>query len=362
MRENPAPVPAPGPAPVAAPAPARVPGAAGPLRVRVLERIQETPDAVSLLLDPELPYLPGQFLTLRIPGGAARCYSLASSPHTGEPMRITVKKVPGGPGSTWVCDTVAPGDELEVLPPAGTFTPGPDGLDRDLLLVAGGSGITPVLSLAKSALAAGRGRTALLYANRDPASVIFRDELERLAARHPERLTVVHWLESLRGLPTAGRLGELVAPYSGREAWLCGPGPLMDAAEAALRAAGTPGTRIRRERYFSLGADVFADASAPAAPSPGAGDDAVAVAELDGSTRTAPWPRRTTLLDALLAAGVDAPYSCREGACAACCCRVVEGEVTMTRNEVLDGEDLADGYVLACQALPRTDRVRVTYD
>ncbi|MFF4321925.1 2Fe-2S iron-sulfur cluster-binding protein [Streptomyces sp. NPDC001568] len=340
--------------------PARV-GAGGSLRVRVRERIQETPDAVSLVLDAELPYRPGQFLTLRIPGGGARCYSLASSPHTGEPMRITVKRVPGGLGSGWVCDTVAAGDELEVLAPAGGFTPGPDGLDRDLLLVAGGSGITPVLSLTKSALAAGRGRIALLYANRDPESVIFRDELERLAARHPDRLTVVHWLESLRGLPTAVRLGELVAPYAGREAWLCGPGPLMDAAETALRSAGAPGARIHRERYFSLGADVFAPGAAPAtAPDPGA--EAVAVAELDGETRTAPWSRGVTLLDALLAAGVEAPYSCREGACAACCCRVVEGEVSMVRNEVLDAEDLADGYVLACQALPLTDRVRVTYE
>ncbi|MFF3015170.1 2Fe-2S iron-sulfur cluster-binding protein [Streptomyces sp. NPDC057939] len=342
----------------AAPAPA---APAGPLRVRVRERIQETPDAVSLVLDAELTYRPGQFLTLRIPGGGARCYSLASSPHTGEPMRITVKRVPGGLGSGWVCDTVAEGDELEVLPPAGTFTPGPDGLDGDLLLVAGGSGITPVLSLAKSALAAGRGRIALLYANRDPASVIFRDELDGLAARHPDRLTVVHWLESLRGLPTAARLGGLVAPYADREAWLCGPGPLMDAAETALRSAGAAGARIRRERYFSLGADVFAPAATPTDAPPGAGVDAVAVVQLDGETRTAPWPRRATLLDALLAAGVEAPYSCREGACAACCCRVVEGEVTMVRNEVLDGEDLADGYVLACQAFPLTDRVGVTY-
>ncbi|MGW7319389.1 2Fe-2S iron-sulfur cluster-binding protein [Streptomyces sp. NPDC054865] len=357
---------APAPAAAAAPAPA------GSLRVRVRERIQETPDAVSLVLDAELPYRPGQFLTLRIPGGGARCYSLASSPHTGEPMRITVKRVPGGLGSGWVCDTVAAGDELEVLPPAGAFTPGPDGLDRDLLLVAGGSGITPVLSLVKSALAAGRGRIALLYANRDPGSVIFRHELEELAARHADRLTVVHWLESLSGLPTAARLGGLLAPYAGREAWLCGPGPLMDAAETALRSAGAPGSRIRRERYFSLGADVFAPAAGPAQSPPadagagtaaaaGAGADAVAVARLDGETRTASWPRRATLLDALLAAGVEAPYSCREGACAACCCRVVEGEVTMVRNEVLDAEDLADGYVLACQALPLTDRVRVTY-
>ncbi|MGW1637377.1 2Fe-2S iron-sulfur cluster-binding protein [Streptomyces lavendulae] len=339
-------------------------GAPGRLLVRVRERIQETAEAVSLVLDAELPYAPGQFLTVRIPGGGARCYSLASSPHTGEPMRITVKRVPGGLGSGWVCDTVAPGDVLEVLPPAGTFTPGPGGLDRDLLLVAGGSGITPVLSLAKSALAAGRGRVALLYANRDPDSVIFREELRELAAEHPGRFTLLHWLESLQGLPTAAGLGAPLAPYAGREAWLCGPGPLMDAAGTALRAAGAEAGRIHRERYFSLGADVFAQPAAPEPPvEAGAGAEPAAEAEveLDGRTYRLPWRRGTPLLDVLLAAGAPAPYSCREGACSACCCRVLDGGVTMARNEVLDDADLADGYVLACQALPLTDRVRIGY-
>ncbi|AWZ08622.1 3-ketosteroid-9-alpha-hydroxylase [Streptomyces sp. ICC1] len=337
------------------------------MAVRVTHRIQETPDAVSLILDAHLPYRPGQFLTVRLPsssgaGGAARCYSLAGSPHTGDPLRITVKRVPGGAGSGWLCGSVAVGDALDILPPAGTFTP-PD-LDRDLLLVAGGSGITPVLSIAKSALAAGRGRVALVYANRDPDSVIFRDELRALAGEHPGRLTVLHWLESLRGLPTAARLGPLVAPYAHREAYLCGPAPLMDAAATALRAAGAPAGSVHRERYFSLGGDVFAQAPAAAAPpsAPAGRGGATAEVELDGTVHTVAWPAGTPLLDSLLAAGVPAPYSCREGACSACCCRVLEGGVTMVRNEVLAPEDLADGYVLACQALALGDRVRVSYD
>ncbi|WP_405494055.1 2Fe-2S iron-sulfur cluster-binding protein [Streptomyces sp. NBC_00096] len=373
-------------------APASAPGgASGRLLVRVTERIQETPEAVSLVLDAELPYRPGQFLTLRIPDGAARCYSLAGSPHAGDPLRITVKRVPGGRGSGWLCQDVGVGDELEILPPAGTFTP-PD-LDRDLLLVAGGSGITPVLSIAGSALAAGRGHVALVYANRDPDSVIFRDELWGLAEEHPGRFTLVHWLETLQGLPTAPRLGPLVAPYASRETYLCGPAPLMDAAEAAVRSAGGRGRAIHRERYFSLSADVFTQptpaatrapaptptatrapaptpAPAPAAgsadqapaPTPASAGGATAEVEFDGAVHTVDWPAGTPLLDALLAAGVPAPYSCREGACSACCCRVLEGEVTMVRNEVLDREDLADGYVLACQALPLGDRVRLTYE
>ena len=324
------------------------------MSVRVDRIVRETDDAVSLVLGTQLPYKPGQFLTVRIPGGGARCYSLASSPHTGEPMKVTVKKVPGGAGSTWMCEGVAPGDTLEILPPAGTFTP-PD-LDRDLLLVAGGSGITPVVSIAKSALAAGRGRVALLYANRDEESVIFREELRLLAVEFAGRLTVVHWLESLQGLPTAAALRAPLAPYAGRDAFLCGPAPLMDAAEQALRAVG--GRSVRRERYFSLGDDVFAERPEPAEP---VGDRHVLHVELDGEEREVAWPAGTPLLDALLAAGVDAPFSCREGACSACCCRVTKGEVTMTRNEILDRRDLDEGYVLACQALPVSDTVAVTY-
>ncbi|MFE7516973.1 2Fe-2S iron-sulfur cluster-binding protein [Streptomyces sp. NPDC057540] len=336
-------------------------------RLRVVEVIAETADAHSLVLQapPEsadrFTYRPGQFLTLKLPGAdgrpAARCYSLASSPHTGEPLKITVKRVAGGYGSNWVCDRLAAGDELEVLPPAGTFTP--DSLDGDLLLVAGGSGITPVLSIAKSALAGGRGRVVLLYANRDESSVVFRDELRALSRDHPHRLLTVHWLESLQGLPTVDGLAAALAPYAGREAFVCGPQPLMDAVEQALRTLGTPGDRIHRERFFSLGADVF---DAPAVPvDPAAEGGASAEVELDGETHTVAWPAAAPLLDVLLAAGVDAPYSCREGACSACTCRVVAGEVKMLRNDVLDEQDIAEGYVLACQALPLTDRVEITY-
>ncbi|MFM9370442.1 2Fe-2S iron-sulfur cluster-binding protein [Streptomyces sp. Da 82-17] len=339
------------------------------LRVRVAEVVVETADTHSLVLEPapedahRFAYRPGQFLTLRLPGAdgrpAARCYSLSSSPHTGEPLKVTVKRVAGGRCSNWVCDRVSAGDEIEVLAPAGTFTP--DSLDEDLLLVAGGSGITPVLSIAKSTLSRGRGRVALLYANRDDASVVFRDELWGLTEQYPERLVVFHWLETLLGLPDTGRLTAALAPYTGRDAFLCGPAPLMDAAEQALRTVGTPANRVRRERFFSLGGDVFdTPAPAPVVADPAA-EVRTAHVELDGETHTVDWPSRTPLLDVLLAAGVDAPYSCREGACAACTCRVVSGEVKLLRNEVLDEGDLDEGYVLACQAVPLTDRVDVTY-
>ncbi|WP_455361804.1 flavin reductase family protein [Streptomyces sp. SYSU K21746] len=170
---------------------------------------------------------------------------------------------------------------------------------------------------------------------------------------------MIHWLETLQGLPTPDRLTAALTPYADREAYVCGPGPLMDAAEQALRALGVPGGRIHRERFLSLGGDVLeAPAVVESAPAEGG---STAEVELDGDTNTVAWPSGTPLLDVLLAAGVEAPYSCREGGCSACTCRIVAGEVRMLRNDVLDDQDIAEGYVLACQAVPLTDQVEITY-
>ncbi|WP_436740097.1 2Fe-2S iron-sulfur cluster-binding protein [Streptomyces sp. BBFR102] len=342
-------------------------GSDTPLTVRVVEVVRETPDAHSLVLEPvdapegRFRYRPGQFLTVRVPseraGGAARCYSLCSSPLRDEKLKITVKRTANGYGSNWICDHVVEGDTLEVLRPAGTFTP--DTLDEDFLLLAAGSGVTPVMSILKSALHAGAGSVTLLYANRDEHSVIFRDELAALAREFADRLTVLHWLESVQGLPTGPALRALVRPYADRRTFICGPGPFMELATETLTALGAPAERVRVERFTSLAGDPFTAHAAPVRDSGPAGEVEV---ELDGVTRTVGWPSRSKLLDALLAAGLDAPYSCREGSCSACACLLVEGEVAMEDNEVLDEQDVADGYVLACQALPLTERVRITYD
>ncbi len=340
-------------------------------RLRVAEVVRETADAVSVVLavPPELTgrygYRPGQFLTLRIPGldGAslARCYSLSSSPHQGGDLRVTVKRVTGGRGSGWLVDRLSAGTELDVLPPAGTFTP--KSLDEDLLLVAAGSGVTPVMSILRAVLATGRGRLTLLYANRDERSVIFAEELRELAAAHPGRLLVLHWLESVQGLPDRPRLAALLAPLTGsREVFLCGPTPFMDAVTHALRDAGVPRSRLHIERFVSLTTDPF-DAPSPVADSgTETGVDARLEVELDGERHALAWPAGVRLLDLLRDRGLDAPFSCREGACAACTCRLTGGEVKMLANDVLDQTDLDDGYILACQALPVTDSVSVSYD
>ena len=338
------------------------------LRVRVLEVVRETPDAQSLVLEPveqhdQLGYRPGQFLTVRIPSdrpeGAARCYSLSSSPVHDEKPKVTVRRTAGGYGSNWLCDHVQEGSVLDVLRPSGTFTP--PSLDEDLLLVAGGSGITPVMSILESCLLGGSGTVALVYANRGERSVIFADELHALVREHPERLTLVHWLESVQGVPTAAALQGLVQAYADRRAFVCGPPQFMDVVGTALAELGVPRDRIHRETFTSLTSDPFA-VSEPQPSDDGAQPCSTVEVLLDGECCTVVWPRNRKLLDVLLDEGLDAPYSCRQGQCSACACLLLEGDVDLEHNEVLDEQDLADGIVLGCQAVPLTERVKVSYD
>ena len=338
-----------------------------PRRLTVKEVVRETPDAHSLVFDgPALPYKPGQFLTLRIPSEqepTARCYSLSSSPHVDELLKVTVKRTAGGYGSNWVCDSVEVGTVLDVLPPAGHFTP--KDLTADLLLCAAGSGITPVISILKSALAQGSGPVTLLYANRDEASVIFAAELRELVEKHPERLVVLHWLETVSGLPSVPAMRELLRPYAGREAFVCGPAPFMDAVTHALGELEVPRAKVHLEKFVSLTGDPWAAPVEVVLDGSGATDPSATTTvkvDLDGTTSEVSWPESRVLLDALLDAGLDAPYSCRQGNCSACACKLVDGEVKMKENNVLEQEDLDEGWILACQSLPLTPSVTVTYD
>lgn len=335
----------------------------------VSEVIAETPDTCSLEFDiPEdarerFAYKPGQFLTLRIPsertGSVARCYSLASSPHTDDRPKVTVKRTADGYGSNWVCDNVKPGDTIEVLPPSGAFTP--KDLDADLLLFGGGSGITPVISILKSALAQGSGQVVLIYANRDESSVIFAAELRTLAAKYPDRLRIVHWLESVQGLPSADQLAALAAPFADYHAFMCGPAPFMDAVHDALAKLAVPRHRVHAEIFNSLAGDPFTDSGPVEISDQEAADAATVEVQLDGETHQLAWPRSQTLVDIMLAKGIDVPYSCREGECGSCACTVLDGAVEMDNAEILDPEDIADGLILGCQAHPVTDNLRIEF-
>jgi 3-ketosteroid 9alpha-monooxygenase subunit B len=353
----------------------------------VVDVVEETTDARSVSFEvpagaeDQFAYRPGQFLTLAVPsdqtGVAARCYSLSSSPVEPGPLTVTVKRTVDGYASNWICDHIRRGDRMRVLPPSGIFTPA--SLDADLLLFAGGSGITPIISITRTALAQGGGRIVLFYANRDERSVIFAAELSALAAEHPDRLLVVHWLESVQGLPTQDQVRAFASAYASYDAFVCGPAPFMKMTTLALRELEFPRERRHQEKFVSLGGNPFGDVAEQEVAEheiEAAETDPLDLAEdaagpqgavhleveLDGEQHVYDdWAPGTTLLDHLESKGVKAPYSCREGECSACAIRLLEGEVKMLRNDVLDEEDLADGIRLGCQSVAVTDVVRVTY-
>ncbi|MBA2952895.1 2Fe-2S iron-sulfur cluster binding domain-containing protein [Nocardioides sp. MAH-18] len=356
--------------------------------VKVVDVVEETADAHSISFEvpagaeEQFAYKPGQFLTLAVPsdrtGVAARCYSLSSSPVGDGPLTITVKRTVDGYASNWVCDNLRTGDSIRVLPPSGIFTPA--SLDADLLLLAAGSGVTPIMSITRTALEQGSGRIVVFYANRDERSVIFAGELTRLAAAHPDRLSVVHWLESVQGLPSQEQLAAFASRYASYDAFVCGPAPFMKLAIGALKELGFPRERRHQEKFISLGGNPFGDLhdkevaeheiedaerdleDVPDPVEPGPEGPVRLEVELDGQQyEFDDWAPGTKMLEHLESKGVKAPYSCREGECSACAVRLLEGEVKMLHNDVLDDDDLAEGIRLGCQSLPVTDTVKVTY-
>ena len=336
----------------------------------IAEVIDETADAKSIVFDvpagseDDFRYTPGQFLTLRIPsektGSVARCYSLSSSPTEDTRLKVTVKRTVDGYGSNWLCDNAEAGMTMHVLAPSGVFTP--KSLDQDFILLAAGSGVTPVMSILRSALAQGTGHIVMVYANRDENSVIFKDELARLQRENPDRLTVIHWLESVSGIPTPEMLGNLLQPVAGkRHSYMCGPTPFMETAKAGLRRSGADMYQIHSEVFSSIDGDPFAEIVIDDTPSEDGSGPATAIVELDGETHEVDWPRKTPLLDVLLSKGIKAPFSCRKGECSACACILKSGEVEMLHNGILDPEEVEEGYVLSCQLVPKSDRVEVSY-
>ena len=332
--------------------------------LRVREVIEETADAKSIVFD--IPrdqaevfrYKPGQFLTVRIAHEGRhllRCYSLASCPLVDEPPRVTVKRVAQGRVSNWTCDRVNAGDTIEVKPPAGHFVP--HSLDDDFLLFAGGSGITPIFSIVRSALVAGRGRLCLVYANRDEQSVIYREQIDALAKQHPSRFEVLHRFDSIQGLPTIALLAELSRAWTHADCYVCGPEAFMECALEALRGAGVAPNRIHVERFVSLPDE---EDATPSAEPAGSAEIQLEV-ELDGEHHQLSCARGEPILDAMLRAGLRAPHSCQQGACGSCMCTLEAGEVHLRHNQVLDKNDLAQRWILACQAIADTPSVRVRF-
>ena len=340
--------------------PAAEPVAENPLReVRIGEVRRETPSAVTLVLeDAERPgsfdFRPGQFFTLvtDIDGRPVRrAYSASSAPGTSR-LEVTVKQVDGGRFSTHVHRNLRAGDRLSVRGPSGTFHTDPAAA-HEVVMVAAGSGVTPVMSMIRSLLAApAAGRIALLYSNRSEEEVIFAGELLRLEQQNPQRLSVTHVLTREHGrLDAAGVRGWLTGlrPAEDARYYMCGPEALMNTVQDVLTELGVPGDRVHHERYIS-GADTTAAATAPQEMVVEDGARTV------GSVVVEPGQ---TLLDAGLAAGLPMPYSCTVGNCGDCMVRLRGGKVAMSGPNCLTPRQQADDYVLTCVGCPLS---KVTLD
>lgn len=329
--------------------------------LRVARVVEETADARSFALDvpPELhtafAYAAGQFCTFRVWVDGRphfRCYSMSSSPEVDDELQVTVKRVPKGLVSNWMIDELAPGATVDTSCPAGVFRLAGDG---DVVAFCGGSGITPVFSLVKTALATTSRRVRLLYANRDRESIIFEAALNELRERYAGRLDVVHHLDCEQGFVTPGTVRDFLE--LGREAdyFLCGPGPFMDVVEGALVEHGVDSARIHLERFTPAEPTEAPPASA------GAPTSTQVTIELDGRTGTTEHRAGTTILQTARQLGMSPPFSCESGNCATCMAKVVDGAVTMHANNALTDDEVAEGWVLTCQSVPTTPTVHVVY-
>lgn len=343
---------------------------------------RDTPEAVAISLDvpPELAddfqYLPGQYLTLAavIDGeDIRRSYSICSAPDE-KHLRVGVKKVENGRFSSYASERLAPGDTIRVMPPEGRFTPQRGG-DHHYLLIAAGSGITPMLSIAKTVLAnEPNSLITLVYGNRSTATIMFRQELDDLKDRYLQRFSLIHVLsreaqdvDLLHGRIDAERITEmanagLIYPNNADLTFICGPGEMIDKVSDAILALGTSADRLRFERF-----SVDGEMAAPRAPSKAAREaveKGVSVeVMLDGVRRdfTISDPQKTVLA-AGQDAGLDLPFSCAGGMCCTCRCRIVEGSAEMAVNYSLQPWEIEAGFTLACQSRPTSERLVLDFD
>ncbi|MDJ0630585.1 MAG: 2Fe-2S iron-sulfur cluster-binding protein [Rhodobacter sp.] len=340
-------------------------------------------DAVVVTLRPEngaakaFDFIQGQYLTFRRDFDGEelrRSYSICAGRDDGV-LQVGIKRVDGGAFSTWANDELKPGDRLQAMPPMGGFFVelAPERA-RHYLGFAGGSGITPVLSILKTTLAREpKSSFSLVYANKGVSSIMFREELEDLKNLYLGRLTVIHVLETdaqeidlFTGLVTAEKCAQLFATGwididNVDTAFICGPEPMMLGIAGALREAGLDDGQIKFELFASAQPGRAKRNAAPKHTASTANQTVFAIT-LDGATQTITVSKDTSLLDAALENAIDAPFACRAGVCSTCRCRVLEGEVEMKTNHALEDYEVEKGYVLACQSHAITDTVRVDFD
>ncbi|MBI5900070.1 MAG: phenylacetate-CoA oxygenase/reductase subunit PaaK [Rhodocyclales bacterium] len=356
------------------------------LRVKSIEPDTAEASILTFEVPPELRetfgFTQGQYLTLRasIDGqDLRRSYSICAGVDDGE-LRVGVRRVKGGVFSNWINEQVRPGDRINVMAPQGRFfVPIDPKAKRHHVGIAGGSGITPILSIMKTVLAREpMSRFTLIYGNRMLRSTMFKEELEDLKNRYMTRLALQHVFSDeptdvpiSSGVMNRAKIGEFLATVVPAptidHAYVCGPFQMNDEAEAALLAAGVPAERIHIER-FGVIAPKGEPTGAPVGAvlheaQPGDAENAKVVIVRDGMRREIDFSRdQPSILDAASAAGLEVPFSCTSGVCGTCRCKLVEGQVRMERNFALDQAEVANGFVLACQAHPLTERVVLSFD
>jgi ring-1,2-phenylacetyl-CoA epoxidase subunit PaaE len=349
-------------------------------RLAVSDLRRESADAVSLTfaipqeLAEHYSFSPGQYLTLRTTMDGEevrRSYSICSGPDDGE-LRIAVKKVDGGAFSNWAADELKAGDQLDVMTPTGRFgiTHAP-GEARVYVGFAAGSGITPILSIAKGVLAREpHSRFFLFYGNRSTAGMLFREALEELKDRFMQRLSVFHVISGeeqdiqilhgrLDGDKVRVLLRSLVPASSVDHVFICGPAGMSEDIEATCRDLGIADDRIHVERFVSeFGGKPRPKAIVQVTAAP----KAMASLIIDGKRRDVPVAEDESILDAALRAGMDLPFACKGGMCSTCRAKLVEGDARMEVNYSLEPWELNAGFILTCQARPLSDKVVVDYD
>ncbi len=339
-------------------------------------------DAVVVTLKPvngaaeAFEFTQGQYLTFRHDFDGEelrRSYSICAGKDDGI-LQVGIKRVDGGAFSTWANQDLRVGDTLQAMPPMGSFhTPIDPATEKQYLGFAGGSGITPVLSILKTTLAREpKSSFTLVYANRGVNTIMFREELEDLKNLYIGRLNIIHVLESdaqeielFTGLVTQEKCAELFRHWIDIEnvdtAFICGPEPMMLGIAAALREHGLNDGQIKFE-LFASSQPGRAKRKAVSKDATTSANQANASITLDGSTQTIAMPKDLSILDAALENALDAPFACKAGVCSTCRCKVIEGEVEMIANHALEDYEVEKGYVLSCQAYPLTDTVVVDYD
>ncbi len=341
----------------------------------------ETRDAIAVTFDvpPELKdtfaYRQGQYLTLRttIDGeDVRRSYSICSAVQD-ERLRVAIKRCNGGLFSNWATERLQPGMQLDVMPPSGNFNVPLDASSRrHYLAFAAGSGITPILSIAKTTLAAEpSSRFTIVYGNRASSTVIFRDELTDLKDQYLERLRLVYVMsrepqdiELFNGRIDEAKCNQFLKGWIDIRgidvAFICGPEDMMHGVSRALQNAGLPKEQIRIELFA---ASAPARERTPRAVSPEARHQTEVTVIMDGSAASFMMDKdKESLVDAGLRAGIEMRYSCKGGVCSTCRCKVLEGEVEMDVNYALEDYEVARGFVLSCQSFPVTDKVVVDFD